>query len=65
MNKLELEKIHLKQQLHQELIKYDVVISCLNCYYRTDVETCAKYNCKPPDKVLVYGCDEWLVDIPF
>jgi hypothetical protein len=40
--------------------------SCLNCDYFTEAtEVCRLANSRPPVKVLVLGCSQWIEMIPF
>lgn len=39
---------------------------CPNCFQWDDkAEQCGKWNMKPPAKVILLGCEDWEVDIPF
>lgn len=39
---------------------------CLNCDHWDSVkESCKKYNAVPPPRVIVVGCDDHEIDIPF
>ena len=40
--------------------------TCINCEnWDKDKELCEKWGVRPPAKVIVNGCDDWFVDIPF
>ena len=52
--------------LHRELIRTDVVTSCLNCEcFDKKTEQCLEFNQRPPAEVIVFGCPEWIQAIPF
>lgn len=54
-----------KKQLLQALIKDAIVQSCLNCE-NFDKERCKLAPSIPlPARVVVFGCKEWQMDIPF
>ena len=68
------------QELHDNIVLYQVVPSCLNCVNhknidlevdingKTKVETikCLKYKTIPPAKVIVFSCGSgWEADILF
>jgi hypothetical protein len=57
----------VRDQLHHELLNNYIIQGCTNCeHFRAlDGEVCALAQQRPPVKVLVYGCKEWLPDIPF
>jgi len=39
---------------------------CLNCdQWEKDKELCQKWNMKPPAKIIILGCEDWEVSIPF
>jgi hypothetical protein len=50
--------------LHQDLVKRQVIMSCLNCDEWTGI-SCSKYRMMPPPEVLVFACENWCPDIPF
>lgn len=40
--------------------------TCLTCdTFNEETETCRKWNAKPPARIIAYGCDEYIEDIPF
>ena len=62
----EITWVQIRPILHQQLIKQQVVHSCLNCLeFDDETEHCTVVNVTPPAKVLVYGCPKWTPDIPF
>lgn len=40
--------------------------TCVTCdFFDEDTEQCRKWNARPPAKVIAYGCDQYLEEIPF
>ena len=40
--------------------------TCLNCEdWIHDTELCSKAMQRPPVRVIVNGCEQWIADIPF
>jgi len=68
------ESAHL-QDLHRRLISDGTYPSCLNCEHcavnqpgrprQPQGPLCTLYQATPPPDVIVYGCDNWIIDIPF
>lgn len=53
-------------KVHQKLVDNFILRTCLNCEcFDPHGETCLQFRVKPPAKVLVFGCEKWLPDIPF
>jgi len=51
---------------HRELVKRQMIFSCLNCISFTAAGKCLKYKATPPPTVIVYSCGpDWEGDLPF
>lgn len=68
------EKDLIMIEAHKEMINKFVFPSCLNCEHWADnrvggnstgTKQCLLYNALPPPEVIVYGCPDYLADIPF
>lgn len=58
--------VQTEKKLHEELINGMIIRSCLNCVnYSLQSDLCVKFNAKPPARVIVFACDEWVPEIPF
>nr|AYD82554.1 hypothetical protein ART_00085 [Achromobacter phage vB_Ade_ART] len=61
----------LKIEFQQSLIRTGNLSTCTNCiYWSTNINRnaeprCSKYKVVPPPDVIVVGCEEWEMDIPF
>jgi hypothetical protein len=66
------------QLIHRKLVDDATFHSCLNCEHWSEngigvqygtkergQEKCMKYEQRPPAEVIVFGCPDWLYDIPF
>lgn len=43
-----------------------LVQTCLTCdMFNEETETCSKYAVRPPARVIAYGCEHYVEDIPF
>jgi len=52
--------------MHKAMIKSHNFRSCLNCdNWSNDKQECSKFNAKPPADVIVFSCEEWLMQLPF
>lgn len=53
--------------LHAELIRNQIVRSCLNCEcFDKKQDKCLHFDLKPPAHVIVFSCvTEWIGEIPF
>lgn len=60
--------------LHKELVTQGKAPSCLTCQHfrgldpfahpsEVNVEKCGKYGVLPPAEVIVFGCEQWEVDV--
>ena len=53
-------------KFQKELLDANVWRSCLNCEeWHPSQRLCMKYKMLPPPEVIVHGCPEWLISIPF
>ena len=51
---------------HGEMIRMFLFRSCINCSnWQHEKDKCGKYDEKPPATIIVYGCDDWDIDLPF
>lgn len=40
--------------------------TCVKCdTFDHEAEVCKRFNARPPAKVIAYGCDEFIEEIPF
>lgn len=60
------EKQEAINLIHRELIDRHLLRTCITCgNWDEKVEQCYKYSARPPAQVIVLGCEEWIMDIPF
>ena len=51
---------------HEKLVDNYIIHSCINCeHFTANGDLCAKVAQRPPARVIVYGCEEWDMKIPF
>lgn len=58
------DKVHTA--LHEQLLTHGILHSCVNCEeWNEERSVCDKFATLPPPDVIVYGCPEWNIEIPF
>jgi len=60
------ERNEVVVKFQKKVIEALVWRSCLNCEDWMNVsEECKRFCTRPPCEVIVYGCSEWIAEIPF
>lgn len=59
-------QIEMRIQLQTEHVKAMSWQTCLNCTnFMKDTEMCDIYRARPPAHIIVSGCSDYMIDIPF
>lgn len=55
-----------QQQMHKKMVENGLLTSCVSCeFWDKKADACGKHFARPPIEVIVYGCKDWVWDIPF
>lgn len=64
MNEAQRNKLVIERQKAQ--IDNFIWQNCPNCeHWNKDKEECKQWNVRPPASIIVVGCENWFVNIPF